>query len=78
MTRSFIQPYPDGPYVVRGDFALIDENGDEVELHRRTIALCRCGRSRMKPFCDGTHKVVTKRSNEARAAAAGESSRPAE
>ena len=78
MSRSFIQPYADGPYVVRGDFTLIDENGEEVELHRRTIALCRCGRSRMKPFCDGTHKVAAKRANGARAATSGASSPPVE
>jgi CDGSH-type Zn-finger protein len=70
---SFIQPYEDGPYVVRGDFTLIDESGKEIELHRRTIALCRCGRSRMKPFCDGMHKTVARRANGARAAANGAS-----
>ena len=58
MGDSVIQPYRDGPYVVRGDFTLVDEDGEVVELHRRTIALCRCGRSRIKPFCDGTHKAT--------------------
>ena len=75
---SVIQPYEDGPYVIRGDFTLVDESGAEVELHRRTIALCRCGRSRMKPFCDGTHKTVARRVSGARAATNGKSSRPAE
>lgn len=70
---SFIQPYEDGPYVVRGDFTLIDENGNEVELHRRTIALCRCGRSRMKPFCDGMHKTMGRRANGASVAKNGAS-----
>ncbi|HEY7875430.1 MAG TPA: CDGSH iron-sulfur domain-containing protein [Actinomycetota bacterium] len=77
MSGSFIQPYADGPYVVRGDFTLIDEDGREVELHRRTIALCRCGRSRMKPFCDGTHKTTGRRANGARGAASEGSSPPA-
>jgi CDGSH-type Zn-finger protein len=67
VTGSFIQPYEDGPYVVRGDFTLRDEQGREIPLHRRTIALCRCGRSRMKPFCDGTHKLANKKVNGARA-----------
>lgn len=53
-----ITPYPDGPYLVRGDFAVLDQDGNELPLERRTIALCRCGRSRMRPFCDGTHKLI--------------------
>ena len=53
-----ITPYTDGPLLVRGPFKLTDQEGNEVELHRRTIALCRCGRSRIKPFCDGTHKAI--------------------
>jgi CDGSH-type Zn-finger protein len=53
-----ITPYPDGPYLVRGDFAMTDQEGNELPLERRTIALCRCGKSRMRPFCDGTHKLI--------------------
>jgi len=53
-----ITPYPDGPYLVRGDFAVTDQEGNELRLERQTIALCRCGKSRMRPFCDGTHKLI--------------------
>ena len=53
-----ITPYRDGPLLVRGPFTLTDQDGNEIEIGRRTIALCRCGKSRMRPFCDGTHKVV--------------------
>lgn len=53
-----ITPYPDGPYLVRGDFVVTDQEGNELPTGRRTIALCRCGKSRMRPFCDGTHKLV--------------------
>jgi CDGSH-type Zn-finger protein len=53
-----ITPYPDGPYLVRGAFALTDANGKPIETRRRTIALCRCGGSSRKPFCDGTHKLI--------------------
>jgi CDGSH-type Zn-finger protein len=52
-----ITPYRDGPYLVRGRFRVIDQDGSEIELGRRTVALCRCGRSSMRPFCDGTHRV---------------------
>ncbi|MBN1092309.1 CDGSH iron-sulfur domain-containing protein [Blastococcus sp. TML/M2B] len=51
-----ITPYRDGPLIVRGDFRLLDQDGGEIDPGRRTIALCRCGKSGIKPFCDGTHK----------------------
>lgn len=50
-----ITPYPDGPLLVRGDFMIVDMEGNEIDARRNTVALCRCGRSRMRPFCDGTH-----------------------
>jgi len=53
-----VTPYQDGPYLLRGPFELIDQDGNVIETGRRTIALCRCGRSRIRPFCDGTHKLV--------------------
>jgi CDGSH-type Zn-finger protein len=51
-----ITPYRDGPLIVRGDFRLLDTDGQEIDPGRRTVALCRCGKSGIKPFCDGTHK----------------------
>ena len=53
-----ITAYPDGPYLVRGPFTLVDPDGAEIEVHRKIVALCRCGRSRLRPFCDGTHKLI--------------------
>jgi CDGSH-type Zn-finger protein len=53
-----ITPYRDGPLVVRGPFTITDQDGNAIEVHQRTIALCRCGRSRRKPFCDGMHKAI--------------------
>lgn len=47
----------EGPYLIRGPIRMIDEAGQEVLIRRRVVALCRCGRSTTKPFCDGTHKV---------------------
>ena len=51
-----ITPYRDGPLIVRGDFRLVDQDGGEIDPGRQTIALCRCGKSGIKPFCDGSHK----------------------
>lgn len=56
--EATITPYRNGPYLIRGDFRLLDQDGNEIERQRGTIALCRCGRSQTKPFCDGTHKAA--------------------
>jgi CDGSH-type Zn-finger protein len=58
MSAAKITPYRDGPLLVRGPFTLTDQDGQEIEFHQKTIALCRCGRSARKPFCDGTHKAT--------------------
>ncbi|WKU06024.1 CDGSH iron-sulfur domain-containing protein [Micromonospora sp. HUAS LYJ1] len=50
--------YPDGPLLVRGDFAVLTPEGRVVETRHGTVALCRCGRSGRPPFCDGTHRAV--------------------
>lgn len=49
---------PNGPLLVRGEFAIVTPDGDPVPRTRRTVALCRCGVSTIKPYCDGTHKLV--------------------
>jgi CDGSH-type Zn-finger protein len=58
MDETRITSYRDGPLLVRGAFRLEDQNGETIETDRETIALCRCGKSRQRPFCDGTHKLV--------------------
>jgi CDGSH-type Zn-finger protein len=57
MTTS-ITPYRDGPLLVRGDFHITDQDGNEIEPGGATVALCRCGKSRQRPFCDGTHNLI--------------------
>ena len=69
--RATITPYRDGPYLLRGDFQLTDQDGEPIETRRRTVALCRCGKSQIRPFCDGTHKLIGFR-------APGGSGRPAD
>jgi CDGSH-type Zn-finger protein len=56
--RVTITPYRDGPLLVRGPFTLVDQDGGEIEVGREVVALCRCGKSRRKPFCDATHKTA--------------------
>ena len=47
-----------GPLVVQGPFRLVDHLGREYPLpaDKPAVALCRCGSSGNKPFCDGSHK----------------------
>lgn len=48
---------PNGPLFVRGEVSVLDADGAPLEVGRR-VALCRCGASANKPFCDGTHREV--------------------
>ncbi len=48
-----------GPYLVIGDdVTLVDWNGASYPIARRPFALCRCGASKNRPFCDGTHNAI--------------------
>lgn len=45
-----------GPYLVTGPVRLVDADGNAYDIaERKAVALCRCGGSTTKPFCDGTH-----------------------
>lgn len=46
----------DGPYVIRGEVRVLDAEGNELPSDGGGVALCRCGGSETKPFCDGTHR----------------------
>lgn len=47
---------PNGPLVIEGDDVdVVDWHGVAYEIVRRPVALCRCGGSEKKPFCDGAH-----------------------
>jgi len=48
-----------GPYRIEDDdVKVLDWDGNEYPITRRPIALCRCGASTTKPFCDGTHSKI--------------------
>ena len=62
-----------GPYKIDGDeVKVIDWNGAEYHIQRRPIALCRCGGSTTKPFCDGTHSRIGFAAAEAAGPEAGD------
>jgi CDGSH-type Zn-finger protein len=59
MAATRITVRTDGSIRVEGDFEIVDQDGKVFGLGGRTkIALCRCGHSETKPFCDGTHKKI--------------------
>ncbi|MEO1138757.1 MAG: CDGSH iron-sulfur domain-containing protein [Pseudomonadota bacterium] len=49
-----IEERENGPLVVKGIHRMMDAEGIEVEV-KPVMALCRCGKSKDKPFCDGSH-----------------------
>ncbi len=51
---------PNGPYLVEGEVELVDVNGNKIDTSGKgaRFALCRCGGSVTKPFCDGTHSKI--------------------
>ena len=54
-----IKIMPNGPYFIGSDdITITDHEGRVVEPPRRPFALCRCGNSANKPFCDGSHARV--------------------
>ena len=59
MADTTIRTRPNGPFLIEGPFKLLDSAGNEFKLDpaKPAYALCRCGASKNKPFCDGTHKT---------------------
>lgn len=57
MADVTITPSKNGPYLVSGPVKLTDVDGREIP-HPDQMALCRCGHSSNKPFCDGTHLTI--------------------
>ena len=53
--QASITTYAGGPLLVRGDYVVNDGTGKQLP-RRRIVALCCCGQSAIKPWCDGSHK----------------------
>ncbi|MBA2462425.1 MAG: CDGSH iron-sulfur domain-containing protein [Actinobacteria bacterium] len=59
MNEVTIKVRENGPYLVMGPFTLTDADGTVYELPEgKAVALCRCGGSTTKPFCDSTHSKI--------------------
>jgi CDGSH-type Zn-finger protein len=57
MSKCEIRVKDNGSLKIKGDFVIIDMDGNEFDLGGRTeVSLCRCGLSKNKPFCDSSHK----------------------
>lgn len=55
---------PNGPLLVRGDVEILMADGVPAPRRRSTVALCRCGASGIKPYCDGSHKAIGFRTDD--------------
>lgn len=55
--RTTLRPEVDGPYIVRNLHKLTNSQGETLPT-RPIVALCRCGGSNLKPYCDGTHARI--------------------
>jgi CDGSH-type Zn-finger protein len=56
MSDTTITVRPNGPLLVQGAVVLVDPTGQRIALApERPVALCRCGASTLKPYCDGSH-----------------------
>jgi CDGSH-type Zn-finger protein len=55
MASVTLTALPDGPYRVEGSVEIIGSDDRAVAAPTDPAYLCRCGRSRAKPFCDGSH-----------------------
>ena len=59
MSEVTITVRPNGPYKIAGPITLVDAEGRPFALTEGSaVALCRCGQSSTKPFCDSTHKRI--------------------
>lgn len=55
MADVTIQAFKNGPFIVKGEVTVLDHQGGEFHPEGKAVALCRCGESKNRPFCDGTH-----------------------
>ena len=57
MSDVSIRVRNNGPYLVKGGVVVMDAEGNSFET-KEVVALCRCGHSNTKPYCDGSHTAA--------------------
>ncbi|MDQ3535941.1 MAG: CDGSH iron-sulfur domain-containing protein [Bacteroidota bacterium] len=66
MSKTKLTVLSNGSLRVEGDFEIVDATGKSFGLGGRTlVSMCRCGLSKNKPFCDGSHKGYLEHTSEA-------------
>ncbi len=55
MAKATIRVLKNGPYEVRGETNVTDRRGRKHLGQKDPLYLCRCGQSKNKPYCDGSH-----------------------
>ncbi len=56
-TVTKVEVTPNGPYIIKSECLIVHSDGKE-ETKTGTVALCRCGSSNKKPYCDGSHRKI--------------------
>jgi len=57
MSEVTVKVRENGPYLLTGPLTIIDADGNPYTIVGENVALCRCGGSSAKPFCDGSHRL---------------------
>jgi len=58
MAEIVLTPLDNGPNLIKGPVKIVDAEGQVWEVKKETVALCRCGGSASRPFCEGTHGKI--------------------
>lgn len=53
-----VQILKNGPALITGNFIVRDSKKKKIKVENEVAAICRCGGSKKKPFCDGTHQTI--------------------
>ncbi|MBE9064603.1 CDGSH iron-sulfur domain-containing protein [cf. Phormidesmis sp. LEGE 11477] len=58
MSEVTVRVKDNGPFLLQGDFSIVDAEGHTFDTDGKATALCRCGASTNQPFCTGNHQEI--------------------